>query len=378
MTILSSLFLANLALAQIPTGYYNAAENKEGFELKTALYTIIKDFNSQSYSALKDLYASNDPDNGYRDRYYESDQTVLDIYSENPNGPDPYNYNPTSPMGSGANEGDAFNREHLIPQSYFNQSLPMRSDAFHVWPTDSKVNGWRGNDAFGKINNPQSASPCNSGATNLPCKSKNGTLKGKFVNNSSITVMEPLDEFKGDIARAFFYFATCYEDKMPGFYNSSNSGVKVMFDGSKNKVFSDAFLGLLVQWHLMDPPSQREKDMNDLVYYSFQGNRNPYIDHPEFVSLVWGIGMDTEDLNYQTRKDVTVYTTPLNEVVLRLENPEKSIEFVSVYDTQGRLIQTKNNKLNQSEIRLTLPQKGVYILKVEGKKLEFNTRVLIK
>src|SRR5690606_7116421 len=109
-----------------------------------------------------------------------------------------------------------------------------------------------------------------------------------------------------------------------------------------------------------------------------QGNRNPYIDHPEFVSLVWGIGMDTQDVNYQTRKDVTVYTTQFNVVVIRLENPENTMEFVSVYDAQGRLIQTKNNTLNQSEIRHTLPQKGVYILKVEGKKLEFNTKVLIK
>lgn len=371
------IFFASCAYGQIPNGYYDATENQEGYVLKTTLSNIIKDFNTQSYSALKSLYASTAPKNGYRDRYYESDHTVLDIYSENPDGPDPYNYNPDSSMGSGANEGDAFNREHLIPQSYFNQNLPMRSDAFHVWPADSKVNSWRGNDAFGKVNNPQSATPCNNGGTNLPCKSKNGTLKGKFVENTSITVMEPIDEFKGDIARAFLYFATCYEDKMPQFYTSSSAGVKVMFDGTKNKVFSDSFLELLVSWHLMDPPSQRERDMNNLVYYSFQGNRNPFIDHPEFVSQIWGIGLDTQDFEYQLRKDILTYTNVFNEVVLRLENPEKSMDIVYVYDTQGRLIHTQKNILQQHEMKIKLP-KGIYILKVEGKRLEFNTRVLLK
>ncbi|MDX9705503.1 MAG: endonuclease [Weeksellaceae bacterium] len=375
--LLLFLSLSITTLAQIPNGYYDGTQNLTGFTLKTKLHTIIKDFDSQSYNSLKDLYAGTNAKNGFRDRYYEEDDTVLDIYSENPDGPDAYNYNPDDPMGSGANEGDAFNREHLIPQSYFDSNSPMRSDAFHVWPADSKVNGWRDNYGFGTVSNAQNATPCNSGATNLPCKSLNGTLKGKFTENSSITVVEPIDEFKGDIARVFLYFATCYENLMPGFYNSSNAAVKTMFDGSANKVFSDDFLEVLIAWHLMDPPSQREKDLNDYIYYTFQENRNPYIDHPEFASIIWGIGLNTDELEYQTRKDVIVYTTSMKEVVIRLENPEKSIERVWIYDTNGNLIQTQENKSAQTELRLRLPQNGVYILKIEGKRLEFNTKVLI-
>lgn len=372
------LFCSGSAFSQIPTGYYDDAVGLDGFELKTKLYEIISDFNGQSYDALKNLYKSDHVKNGFRDRYYENDLSVLDVYSEDPDGEDPYNYDPNDPMGSGNGEGVAYNREHLIPQSYFNQGMPMRGDAFHVWPVDSKVNGWRDNFGFGYVMNPSSATACNAGGTNLPCKSQNGTLKGKFVTNSSLTVVEPIDEFKGDIARAFLYFATCYENQMPTFYSNSSLNVKVMFDGSKNKVFSDDFLEVLIEWHFMDPPSQREKDINDLLYYNHQGNRNPFIDHPEYASLIWGIGMDVEDLDYQPRNDVQVYYAHQNEVVLKLKNPNKSMEFISVYDMNGRLVQTQKNLNKQDEVRINIREKGVYILKVEGKKLEFNTKIIIR
>jgi len=377
--LLLTLALSTVACAQVPNGYYDEAEGLEGFELKTALHNIIKGFDDQSYGALADLYASNDSRNGFRDRYYEEDNSLLDIYSENPDSSDPYNYNPNGSMGSGPGEGDAFNREHLIPQSYFDEGYPMRADAFHVWPTDSKVNGWRGNYAFGTVNNPGNANPCNSGATNLPCKSQNGTLKGKFVENNSITVMEPIDEFKGDVARAFFYFATCYQNRMSNFYNSNqNSQVSAMFDGSNNKVFNEDFLNMLVAWHTMDPVSDRERDINDLIYYTHQHNRNPYIDHPEWVQTVWNINMDTNDFTYQERNDVLVYTQSNKTVGVKLQNDSKSISKVSVFDLNGKLIQSTNNPQNLKEIQFKISNSGVYILKIEGKGLEVNKKVIIK
>lgn len=378
-TLLVFILMISAAVsAQIPNGYYNSATGT-GFQLKTQLYNIIKNMDAQSYNALRDLYANGNSKNGFKDKYYENDNTILDIYSENPTGPDPYNFSPTESMGSGANEGDAMNREHLIPQSYFNEGLPMRADAFHVWPTDSKVNGWRGNFAFGEVANPGSAQPCNSGASNMPCKSKNGTLKGRFVENNSITVMEPIDEFKGDVARAFFYFVTCYENRMSGFYSSSsNSSVKVMFDGSNNKAFNETFLQMLVEWHIMDPVSQREKDINDLIYYQHQSNRNPYIDHPEWVGTVWGIDMNVDDIHHQERKDISVYNAADNTVVVKLENDAKSIDVISVFDMTGKLVQTQKNSMNQKEVKVRVNQKGIYIIKTEGKGLEVNKKVVIK
>jgi len=376
--LLLSVFSGGFLFAQIPNGYYDGTEDLEGYELKTALFNIIRDFNVQSYNALKGLYQNNSSKNGFKDKYYENDHTVLDIYSENPAGPDPYNFDPFDPMGSGNTEGAAFNREHLIPQSYFNEELPMRSDAFHIWPTDSKVNGWRDNYAFGTVANASSATPCNSGATNMPCKSQNGSLKGKFTVNNSITVFEPIDDFKGDVARAYFYFATCYQNRMSDFYSHSQVGVKAMFDGTNDHVFDDDFLEMLIEWHTMDPVSQREKDINDLIYYDFQNNRNPYIDHPEFVYLIWGGDMNVTDFEHQQRNDVLVFNSSKNEITVKLLNTDKSIERISIYDLSGRLKKSVINSGNSSEVKISLQEKGIYILKAEGKKLEYNTKVIIK
>lgn len=375
---LLGIFLTSILFGQVPVGYYNETEGLEGYILKTKLFNIIKDFNVQSYGNLKYLYQNNSSKNGFKDKYYENDNTVLDIYSENPTGPDPYNFDPYWSMGSGNAEGDAFNREHLIPQSYFNEESPMRSDAFHIWPTDSKVNGWRDNYPHGKVANAGSAVPCNSGATNIPCKTKNGSLIGKFSQNLYIKVFEPIDEFKGDIARAYFYFATCYQNRMNDFYTHSNAAVGAMFDGSNDHVFNQIFLDMLIQWHIMDPVSQREHDINDLIYYDYQGNRNPYIDHPEFVQRIWGGEMSVNDIQYQDRKDVLVYNSSKSEVVLKLRNLEKTIEKISVYDLSGRLISTFNNPFQQNEVKINQLEKGTYIVKAEGKKLEFNTKIVIQ
>ena len=375
-----SLLLINLGFsvfAQIPEGYYESATGTS-YTLKTQLHEIIKaNHVDRTYNGLKDLYKSTDPKNGFRDKYYENDDTVLDIYSENPTGRDPYNYNPNSSMGAGQ-EGGGFNREHLVPQSFFDeyQTNPMKNDAFHVWPTDGKVNGWRSNFAFGNVYNRNSASACNSGATNMPCKSLNGTTKGKYIPNQSITVIEPIDEFKGDIARAILYFATRYEDKLQNFYSTTRSNSKVMFDGSKNKAISDEFLSTLITWHIQDPVSNRELDINDLVF-DYQGNRNPYIDHPEYVEQIWGT-LKTNDFNYQERTDISVAVTTNQSIVIDLKNNDKKIEKVMVYNINGQLVQENLNHTNQNRFEFKITNKGIYIIKVIGKGLEVNRKIIIK
>lgn len=376
-----SLFIigfATDAIAQIPSGYY-ASATANGFELKTQLHQIIKtNHTDRGYDGLKNLYKSTSEVNGFRDKYYENDDTVLDIYSENPTGRDPYNYNPNSGMGSGQ-EGGGFNREHLVPQSFFDeyQTSPMKNDAFHVWPTDGKVNGWRSNFAFGNVYNRNTASPCNSGATNMPCKSQNGTTKGKYLTNQSVTVVEPIDEFKGDVARAILYFATRYEDKMTNFYTTTRSNSKVMFDGSRNKAISDEFLSTLITWHVQDPVSQRELDINNLIY-EYQGNRNPYIDHPEFVEQIWGSNLAANDFNYQERTDITLYTTNQQAVFIELKNQSKTIEKVSVFTLNGQLVQEVANTKSSNKMEVNIQNKGVYVIKISGKGLEINRKVVIK
>lgn len=258
------LFLTTIGFAQIPSGYYSTATGT-GYTLKTQLYNIIKDHTNNGYAGLYTTYQTSDVDN-----FYENDGTILDMYSENPSGTDPYTYTTgtTQRCGSYSVEGDCYNREHIIPQSVFNEQSPMVADAHFITPTDGKVNGIRSNYPHGNV----------SSATYT---SQNGSKLGSSaVSGYSGTVFEPINAFKGDIARMYFYFATRYENTVAGYSFP-------MFNGSSNQVFTTAFLNMLLAWHAQDPVSAREIARNNAIY-ARQNNRNPYIDHPEYVNQIWG------------------------------------------------------------------------------------------
>jgi endonuclease I len=259
------LFLViTVSFAQIPSGYYSTATGT-GYTLKTQLYNIIKGHTDNGYAGLYTTYQTSDVDN-----FYENDGTVLDMYSENPSGTDPYNYGTgtTQRCGSYSVEGDCYNREHIIPQSVFNEQSPMVADAHFITPTDGKVNGMRSNYPHGTVGS-------------ATYTSQNGSKLGSSsVSGYSGTVFEPVNAFKGDIARMYFYFATRYENTVSGYSYA-------MFDGSSNKVFTTAFLNLLLAWNAQDPVSAREIARNNAIY-ARQNNRNPYIDHPEYVNQIWG------------------------------------------------------------------------------------------
>ena len=258
------LFVITSSFAQIPSGYYNTATGT-GYNLKTQLYNIIKDHTNNGYAGLYTTYLTSDVDN-----FYENDGTILDMYSENPSGTDPYTYTTgtTQRCGTYSVEGDCYNREHIIPQSVFNEQSPMVADAHFITPTDGKVNGIRSNYPHGTVNS-------------VTYTSQNGSKLGSSsVSGYSGTVFEPVNAFKGDIARMYFYFATRYENTVSGYSYP-------MFDGSGNKVFTTAFLNVLLAWHAQDPVSAREIARNNAIY-ARQNNRNPYIDHPEYVNQIWG------------------------------------------------------------------------------------------
>jgi len=276
------VLLSSNMFSQIPEGYYDSATGS-GYELKTQLFNIINNHNDQGYNSLDDFYINNELDN-----YYENDNTILDIYSENPTNSDPYNFNPINDAcGNYSSEGDCYNKEHVIPQSVFGSNYPMRSDAHHVIPADGRVNGFRGNYPFGNVG---SNLISQSGITN---PTLNGSMLGYNINEGDSSgysgiVFEPIDEFKGDIARIYFYFITRYENVI-----SSWSDYE-MFDGSSNKVLEDTFLNILYSWHVLDPVSQKEIDRNNQIYI-YQGNRNPFIDNPVYVNQIWNITSDNEN-----------------------------------------------------------------------------------
>lgn len=263
--ILFSVF-AGLAHAQAPAGYYNSANGLSGAALKTALSSIITSgHQDKGYNGLWTAYKTTDID-----RDYENDGSILDIYSEKPVGADPYKYMPgTNQCGTYSTEGGCYNREHIIPQSLFNEASPMVADIHFIRATDGKVNGMRSNYPFGKVGS-------------ATFTSKNGSKLGNSVSSGySGTVFEPIDEFKGDVARMIFYFVTRYQSKLSSFTSGNMLGSST-FPGLQTWE-----LNVLLAWHNQDPVSQAEIKRNN-ASYTYQGNRNPFIDNPNYVNLIWG------------------------------------------------------------------------------------------
>ena len=258
-----------VAIAQIPAGYYNSATGT-GATLKTQLYNIIKGHTDKGYDGLYACYTTTDNLPGNK---------VFDIYSVRADSTANYWFtnssNNTDQCGNYSSEGDCYNREHSFPQSWFNESSPMKADLFHIYPTDGKVNGMRSNYPYGIVSSPTYTS-------------SNGSKLGacSFSGYTS-TVFEPIDVYKGDIARTYFYMATRYENLIANWVN--NGTASQILAGNSFPAYKTWVINLMIQWNNQDPVSQKEINRNNAIY-AYQHNRNPYIDHPEYVNLVWGGG----------------------------------------------------------------------------------------
>ncbi|EJL73567.1 endonuclease [Chryseobacterium populi] len=274
------LFLAwaGLVHAQAPAGYYSSANGLTGASLKTELSSIITSgHQDKGYSGLWTGYKTTDID-----KTYENDGSIMDIYSEKPSGTDPYKYTPgTNQCGTYSVEGNCYNREHIVPQSLFSEAAPMVSDIHFIRATDGKVNGMRSNYPFGKVGT-------------ATFTSQNGSKLGNSVSSGySGTVFEPIDEFKGDVARMIFYFVTRYQSKLSTFSSGNMLGSST-FPGLQTWE-----LNVLLAWHNQDPVSQTEILRNN-ASYTFQGNRNPFIDNPSYVDQIWGSQQPSNDTQSPT------------------------------------------------------------------------------
>lgn len=258
-SIFCLLFSAFSLFGQIPNGYYDTATGKTGATLKTALYDKIKGHTSVGYSGLWSKYPITDKN---------AAGNVWDIYSNCT-----LEFGTDQDAGSGGSvECDKFNREHTVPQSIFSEGEPMRSDIFHVYPTDKKVNAVRANYPYSEISSISYTS------------SNNSKLGTSTFSGFSSTAFEPADEFKGDIARTYFYMVTRYENVLSNWANFE------MFAKNTYPSLTSWAVNLLAKWHNQDPVSQKEIDRNNAIY-SIQGNRNPYIDHTEYAGLVWNFSV---------------------------------------------------------------------------------------
>lgn len=269
-----------------PPGYYAAAAGLGCASLKSTLSNIITTgMTPKTYGELWIQYLVSD----VKPREVgpgTSPNVIWDVYSDNPTGPDPYNFTP-GPVASGgqqdngtavSGEGQLYNREHSVPLSWFSGSTSTpgpATDYFHIFPTDKKVNADRANFIYGVVSSPSITS------------ANGGKLGPNTLTGLSGTSFEPINEYKGDLARAFFYFVTRYETNMAAWESLSTDGDKA-FDGTTWPSIEAPYLQMMLQWHTNDPVSQKELDRNDAGYL-YQGNRNPFIDHPEFAGEVWSL-----------------------------------------------------------------------------------------
>ena len=224
-------------------------------ELKTALWNIIKSPSVVSYSGLYEAYKKTDtrPDGYVRDWYSDSTSYTHGV----------------SNKGNYSKECDMYNREHSVPQSWFNEASPMKSDVVHVIPTDGYVNNRRSNYPFGEVGRVTYQS--------YHGYSKLGSCKTAGYTG---TVFEPNDEIKGDIARIYFYMATCYEDKIKQWTGG-------IFGDEKYPGLCQWTLDMMIRWSKQDPVDARETARNNAVQ-EVQSNRNPFVDYPGLEDYVWG------------------------------------------------------------------------------------------
>lgn len=331
------LFLGCLITqAQIPVGYYSSIEGMEGDELKEGLYNIIKGHTEFSYtSSSTDTWdilkeADRDPDNS---------DNVIGIYSGfSMNGAAEYN------------GGAGWSREHVWAKSRgdFGTNRGAGTDCHHLRAEDVSTNTARSNRNFdeGSVQYIDATGPTDS-----------------YTSDTEF-VWKPRDEVKGDVARMMFYMATRYE----GENNEPDLELTEMLLGQGSKSPIHGRLSTLLNWHFEDPVTQAEKDRNDIIY-SYQNNRNPFIDHPEYVESIWGVVTGINPRN-----------TP--EVFVDLRNEKITIKVpssgsIKLINMQGKVV-SKFRGTNLTIVSTVGLPSGIYIVKYVSKFGMSSSKVLIR
>jgi endonuclease I len=343
-SLLSSLF------AQIPPGYYNSAAGLTGSSLQLALHNIIDGHNTVSYSSLWTHFQTTDK---------KASGKVWDMYSDVPGGTPPYQYSFVSDQcGSYSGEGDCYNREHSWPQSWFSSATVPSSDLFHIYPTDGYVNNMRGNLPYGTVGTPM-------------WTSQNGSKQGYCIDPGyGSMVFEPIDEYKGDLARSFFYMSTRYMTEDASWTTSFGTNKSVILPWEAS---------VLLNWNHMDPVSVKETDRNNDVY-AIQNNRNPFIDHPEWADSIWAMIVTGFEEEIAQSLTIGIYPNPSNEVFYISNESRTNVEAeLKITNTIGQMIANRSDVIlpalnnGQYAIDCSTWEKGIYFITLTEKN---RTKVL--
>jgi len=324
----------SIIIAQAPAGYYDPASGLTGKALQQALHDIIDGHTSVTYSDLWTCFQNTDK---------KPDGTVWDMYSDIPGGTPAYSFVfITDQCGDYSKEGDCYNREHSFPKSWFNDAVPMYTDLFHIYPTDGWVNGKRGNLPFGETDSPS-------------WTSTNGSKVGpSSVTGYTGTVFEPIDAFKGDFARTYFYMATRYYGEDSTWPGSD------MTTGAQPKPWA---LAMLLAWNRADPVSAKETNRNNEVY-SYQHNRNPFIDDPQFAEKIWGTLNPVEEIA-DCNISLTLWPNPTHGY-LNINTTAVSCPGTTayVYNSSGCLVMTENVNEGMTILSTGELSPGIYFIMI--------------
>ena len=259
LLMLSFCYFCALSLsAQIPSGYYDPANGLSGAALKSALHDIIKGHTTYPYTSsgtdvwdiLKDT--DRDPNNS---------SNVIGLYSA-------FSMDAAAEYAGGA----GWNREHVWAKSRgdFGTTQGAGTDVHHIRAADVSTNSARNNRNFDYAPDQYIDG--------------SGNYSGPTDSRTSSTdwTWEPRDAVKGDVARMIFYMATRYE----GDAGEPDLELTETYLTNTDKSPLHARLSTLLAWHEADPVDAAEQQRNDIIY-SYQNNRNPFIDHPEYVCMIY-------------------------------------------------------------------------------------------
>ena len=324
--------------SQIPTEYYSSAENKSDQSLRSALHNIIDDHTAYSYtSSSTDTWdilkeADADPNNA---------NNVLLVYTrESINGAQEY---------SG---GAGWNREHVWAKSRgdFGTATGAGTDVHNLRASNVNVNSTRSNYNFDDC-------------TSSSCE----YTFGNYYSSSAL-VFEPRDEDKGDVARIIFYMDIRYE----GDNGELDLEMTENLLSTSSKIPRHGVRSTLLEWHAQDPVDDFERNRNNVIY-DYQGNRNPFIDHPELVEYLWG-----DKQNQQWNSSLSISLDLEDEIFIpnpvktEYLNLESNINYtqIELIDMRGKVIRQLSGYVN----RIQMPTStGIYFLN-----LKYHNKVILK
>jgi endonuclease I len=319
--IISLFILNNYLFSQIPDGYYNSAQSLSGATLKTALYNIIKGHTEYPYTSTNtdtwDILKQTDKDT------LNPDNIILFYTGSSVNAAQEYN------------NGSGWTREHIWAKSRgdFGTTMGPGTDAHHLRPTDNSTNSARNNRWFDNCTEPYLVG---------------GIPTGCYTSSTS-WVWQPRDKVKGDAARMIFYMATRYE----GLNGEPDLEMIDYIPVDKNSILPlHAKLSALLQWNEEDPVDNFERNRNNVVY-SYQHNRNPFIDHPEYVNLIWGSPTTTNDIKNKSK--VLIYPNPARDRIF-IDNIDRNS--ITIYSATGiTILETRDSNIDVSKV-----DPGLYII----------------